>query len=101
MITLSETQLAVLNAITYEGGPHYWEGYNYLLSIIESDSAYDDFEYWLGKAAEINANSFSSEANAFIRGVTRAGLLYDFNWSRGRRHSGRWRRQRHCLWRRQ
>ncbi|UIJ81773.1 calcium-binding protein [Rhizobium leguminosarum] len=76
MTALSQIQIDTLNAITDGGTGHYWEGYTYLISILESDPASSDLLYWLTKATEINSNSYDSEANAFIRGVTRNGFLF-------------------------
>src|SRR3546814_3106145 len=75
MISLSQTQIEVLKQITDSG--NYWEGYTYLISILQPESGAEDYLYWLGKAAEINSNSADSTANTFIREVTRAGIIYD------------------------
>lgn len=77
MSTLSAVQLATLSAITNNATQNFWQGYTYLISILESDPDSAPFVYWLEKAAEINVDWFESEANAFIRGVTRAGFLFD------------------------
>ncbi|NTI64168.1 hypothetical protein G6L85_21875 [Agrobacterium rhizogenes] len=77
MASLSETQINTLSVITSNGGANYWAGYTYILSIVEQQPDTADLQYWLGKAIEINSDSYDSEANTFIRAATRAGLIFD------------------------
>ncbi len=76
MTTFSQAQIDVLEQITLGATANFWEGYTYLRSILDQDSDSADFLYWLSKAIEINSNLYESEANTYIRAVTRNGLLF-------------------------
>jgi hypothetical protein len=74
MTTLSQTQLATLNAITNNNTANFWEGYTYVKSIVSNSGGASDLLFWLDQAAQINADQYESQGNFFIRDVTRAGL---------------------------
>lgn len=86
---LNAQQIKKLDAITNGGKANLAEGYDYLRAEMQKylddpvnaggsgRQAYENTIYWLNKAAEINRNDPGSEANLFIRGVTRNGLLFD------------------------
>ncbi len=76
MTVLTQVQVATLNAITDNGQNNFWEGYTYIYSILDGDPENQDFLYWLEKAIEINSDYFESEANTYIRAVTRNGLMF-------------------------
>ncbi|SDN39118.1 hypothetical protein [Ensifer sp. YR511] len=78
--SLTQEQRDQLNKLTDRGTRNFADGYDYLRSLIEADPDADNYQeqhFWLGKAAEINRNDLTSEANVFIRAITRAGLLWD------------------------
>jgi len=78
MITLTEAQNSVLRAITNDGEANYWQGYRYILSLLDDGDPNNQGAYfWLDKASEINANANDSEGNIYIRAVTRAGFEFD------------------------
>jgi len=86
---LNAEQKNKLQEITNNGEGNYAAGYDYLRQQIQTfldapenanhpdRQAYKNTNYWLEKAAEINRNDPKSEANAYIRKVTRSGLLFD------------------------
>ncbi|GGB10625.1 hypothetical protein GCM10011491_43180 [Brucella endophytica] len=86
---LTPEQLSKLKEITKYGTANFADGYDYLRQQIQiflddpanannpDRQAYQNTSYWLAKAAEINRNNPDSEANAFIRDITRSGLLFD------------------------
>lgn len=76
MTTFTQAQIDVLKQITSSGSENFWQGYTYLQSILSEDTGNADFLYWLSKAIEINSNLFESEANTYIRAVTRNGLMF-------------------------
>ncbi|MGN6448589.1 MAG: hypothetical protein ACTHLK_08330, partial [Brucella intermedia] len=87
--SLNADQINKLNEITNKGEGNFAAGYDYLRLQIQAfldtpenashpdRQAYENTNYWLAKAAEINRNDPNSQANAFIRDVTRSGLLFD------------------------
>ncbi|SCX03917.1 ATPase involved in DNA repair [Agrobacterium sp. DSM 25558] len=87
--SLNDGQKLELNRITENGSKNFANGYDYVRGEMKKylDSSSDlteaekkslnDTSYWLEKAAEINRNDGDSEANVFIRGVTRSGLSFD------------------------
>lgn len=87
--SLNTEQKNELKEITNNGKGNYAAGYDYLHQQIQTfldapenanhpdRQAYKNTNYWLEKAAEINHNDPKSEANAYIREVTRSGLLFD------------------------
>lgn len=87
--SLNAEQVNKLNEITNEGSGNYAAGYDYLRQQIQSfldapentihpdRQAYENTNYWLKLAAEINRNDLNSQTNAFIRGVTGNGLAFD------------------------
>lgn len=86
---LNAEQKSKLQEITNNGEGNYAAGYDYLRQQIQTfldapenashpdQQAYENTNYWLEKAAEINRNDPNSDANAYIREVTRSGLLFD------------------------
>ncbi|KAA9361437.1 hypothetical protein [Ochrobactrum quorumnocens] len=86
---LNAQQIKKLDEITNGGQANLADGYDYLRAEMQKyldnpdnagrseRRAYENTAYWLTKAVEINRNDPDSEANLFIRGVTRNGLLFD------------------------
>lgn len=88
-ITFTQQQIDTLSSITSNGTTDFYAGYDYLSFLLSSltpveitsmgatQAEVNDRLYWLGKASAINQNDLSSDANNFIRDVTRYGLLWD------------------------
>ncbi|MEK1850489.1 MAG: hypothetical protein AAAC48_01045, partial [Phyllobacterium sp.] len=83
-----ESQKAELRRKIREGNGNYVEAYKYLHKQVQSKLHCADLsaarrkeleaqEFWLRKATEINGNDPDSQANHFIRGVTRNGLRFE------------------------
>lgn len=88
-ITFTLEQRSTLEALTANGTANFYAGYDFLRAELEAltevelaqmgvtSLQVEECIFWLTRASAINQNDLSSEANNFIRDVTRYGLLYD------------------------
>lgn len=88
-ITFTGTQISTLQCLTANGTANFYAGYDFLRAELEALTEVElaqmgvttlqveECVFWLTRASTINQNDLSSEANNFIRDVTRYGLLYD------------------------
>lgn len=88
-IVFTPAQLQTLDGLTNGGNGNFAVGYAFLHGELTALSASEiaamgstaeeiaSATYWLARATEINSNDLTSQANQFIRDVTRYGLMWD------------------------